>query len=875
MKLRALRLHNVRRFAGRGVAIENIGDGVNVLCAANEFGKSTCFDALHALFFLPHGSTKQAVTALRPYSGGNPLIEADIVTGRGRLRIAKQFFGGRRASVTDLDTGRLLAQADEAERILAELVHGGMGGPAGLLWVRQGITGIEPRAKGDEEGEKRARESVLSSVRGEVEALTGGRRMADVQAACEEDLARYVTATGRDKAGGPLAEARKECERLQDVEQRLARDVRDLQDALDARRRARARLAELEDADEDAARRRALDEAEQALAAARSHGEALQRAETAASIAQGRFERARTALEGFREILSHLGVTRVRQAEALRRRDQALERQLQVFAEVETTARQVEEAEQAESMAREALSRLERGEHAREAARRLALVTSTLEQADEAHKTLEILEEKRRDREMPDGRIEALERIETEIVGLRAAETAQAPVLRIDYEPDAPAVTLDGSALADGEEHPVAGPAVLTLPGIGRLSVTPRHRSAAEALGPALERRQGILAALGVENLAGARRRQIEAQALQSEAELARQRLILLAPQGLGAMRGEAERLGTEVASFPDDAPAGDLPAARLSFAAATRAVTESRNARRTLQPARDAADAALVAAEKALAALSAEREGLDLRLGPEADRAEREAGLVREVSQCSVANSESGQAVAVLRASAPDPEAAEASLARRRSALAAAVAETGRLREQLADLNGRIHTRSTDAVEEDWREAAEALSQAQATLARLEREVAVLTRLRDTLAAARTAAREHYFEPVMRELRPLLQSMFDDATVAFDDDTLLPRTVQRNGQVEEVERLSGGMREQLAVLTRLAFARLLAKDGRPAPVILDDALVYSDDDRIEKMFDALHRQSREQQIIVFSCRQRAFARLGGTALTLTDWTPG
>ena len=47
MKLTALRLHNVRRFAGTGVRIENIGDGINVLCAANEHGKSTCFDALH------------------------------------------------------------------------------------------------------------------------------------------------------------------------------------------------------------------------------------------------------------------------------------------------------------------------------------------------------------------------------------------------------------------------------------------------------------------------------------------------------------------------------------------------------------------------------------------------------------------------------------------------------------------------------------------------------------------------------------------------------------------------------------------------------------------------------------------------------------
>lgn len=75
-------------------------------------------------------------------------------------------------------------------------------------------------------------------------------------------------------------------------------------------------------------------------------------------------------------------------------------------------------------------------------------------------------------------------------------------------------------------------------------------------------------------------------------------------------------------------------------------------------------------------------------------------------------------------------------------------------------------------------------------------------------------------------------------------------------------------------MLTRLAFARVLAKDGRPAPVILDDALVYSDDDRIEKMFDALHRQAREQQIIVFSCRQRAFQKLGGNVLQMSDWAP-
>ncbi len=142
------------------------------------------------------------------------------------------------------------------------------------------------------------------------------------------------------------------------------------------------------------------------------------------------------------------------------------------------------------------------------------------------------------------------------------------------------------------------------------------------------------------------------------------------------------------------------------------------------------------------------------------------------------------------------------------------------------------------------------------------------------SLETARSHARDAYLRPILSELHPLLGLLFDDATIGFDEKTLLPETITRRGQVEDVERLSGGMREQLSVLTRLAFARLLAKDGRPAPVILDDALVYSDDDRIEKMFDALHRQARDQQIIVFSCRPRAFQRLGGRSLTATDWFP-
>ena len=71
-------------------------------------------------------------------------------------------------------------------------------------------------------------------------------------------------------------------------------------------------------------------------------------------------------------------------------------------------------------------------------------------------------------------------------------------------------------------------------------------------------------------------------------------------------------------------------------------------------------------------------------------------------------------------------------------------------------------------------------------------------------------------------------------------------------------------------MLVRLAFARMHARAGRTAPLVLDDALVFTDDDRIEAMFDALHRQASDLQIIVLTCRQRAFRDLGGNRLIIS-----
>ena len=67
--------------------------------------------------------------------------------------------------------------------------------------------------------------------------------------------------------------------------------------------------------------------------------------------------------------------------------------------------------------------------------------------------------------------------------------------------------------------------------------------------------------------------------------------------------------------------------------------------------------------------------------------------------------------------------------------------------------------------------------------------------------------------------------------------------------------------------MSSLAMGTLLAERGVNVPIILDDALVYCDDDRINLMFDALSRAGKNQQIIMLTCRSRSFVPVGGHTL--------
>ena len=150
------------------------------------------------------------------------------------------------------------------------------------------------------------------------------------------------------------------------------------------------------------------------------------------------------------------------------------------------------------------------------------------------------------------------------------------------------------------------------------------------------------------------------------------------------------------------------------------------------------------------------------------------------------------------------------------------------------------------------------------------EKEAAVLQLLLETLEAAEGEAKTRYLAPVVSRVEPYLKMLLPGANIVLDEDLRIA-AIQRAGQREDFDVLSGGTKEQLAVLRRLAFAELLLGQGRPATVILDDALAFSDDDRIESMFDVLMRAGDKVQIIVLTCRKRLFTQLGATPLEIRE----
>ncbi len=865
MKLRTIRLENVRRFVDP-VEIGGIGDGLNVFSAPNEHGKSTVFDALHALFFKPRKSWDREIRSLAPHAGGDPSVVVEIELDGGIHRIGKRWSHRRNGDARIETAGRLVAQADQAEAWIAETLKAPRdGGPAGLLWVRQGLAGLD-----DGEPARRTRRDLLASVAGEVEAMTGGRRMDAARERCRRELGRYLTPTGRAKTDGPLRRRQDEVAALRLERGERAGKSEQLRAELDRRRELRRELADLEDPEEETRRGERLAAAQAAHDEASRHAGSLQEAKNREHAKRLEAQRTAERLKELERDLSEMaGAASAHQAA----KDEAQGARERLRLAEGAMSEAADAHRSASARAKTAADALRRSLRAEAAAAAAGHRKDLIERIDRAEELRRRAERALADAgaELPDPALEEIEELDKSARVLKKARDLEAGAIAMAYAPGRrDGVSLDGRPLPDGERLSIPDGARLESEGIGRLDIHPGRRPDDGTLAEAEARLARALEAAEADTVADARasvlrRRDAEQRQRDAEAELAG-----LAPDGIDALRARLAGLPQPVADG-DDVPAAEE--ARQEDEAAGRALAEAReehdaardaHGRAQAEAARadEAAEGAGTRLERATAALS----GLD---EPEAERAVREETLSRTRSELEDAIRRREEA----EAAAPDPEAAATALERARSAVKGAEKDRNRIRLELGKLDVSIGIRAGEAVDEELADCDVRLGSAETALADLEFEVAVLKKLDAALEKARASARDRYVQPVMTELVPLLRLFWPEAELRFDPEAMLPAALVRAGTEESFDILSGGTQEQIALLVRLAFARLLARAGAPAPVILDDAIVYTDDDRIERMFDALTRQARDLQIVVFSCRQKAFRDLGGRGLRLRPAT--
>jgi hypothetical protein len=569
-----------------------------------------------------------------------------------------------------------------------------------------------------------------------------------------------------------------------------------------------------------------------------------------------------------------------------------LQAQAAAAAEELATAAEVQEA--AEDAAEEARAAVEASQARVDAARRDVEQLSVREEADRLAARLAKVDTAQRELERTDRELagialtdERMRAIEAAAVALERAagqvELASAHVeitaiadveVRVDGEP----VTLDaGTTWSSG----VSAPTDIELPGLLSTRVVPGTPASdmQTKLQAAQEVLAGALATAGVEDVGAARvqdqrRRElltirakthatIEALTGDDTADELRTRLdrfqaLMPAEAGLWDAAGDPDAARTEldaaVAAYKQ--AMADCETHRKVAEAAAKRLGERSTRANVLREKLSAAQAELTVARERLTVQRQSVSDDDLAVKAEADgeEARRGTGLVAELG-AELARTAPETVVATL----DDAIRRADSLQHRHDEAAEALRE---VTTQLK-LYGTEGRRGRLDVAETEREHAEA------EYLRVHRRARAAQLLRSVMARHRDATRLRYVDPFRAQVERLGRIVFGESfEVEIDSDLrICSRTL--SGRTVPYESLSGGAKEQMGIVARLASAALVAKEDS-VPVIIDDALGFTDADRLTKMGAVFNAVGGDGQVIVLTCSPERYASVGGHHIELT-----
>ena len=895
MKIRTLELDQFRRF-DRPVRLGGFGDGVNVLCGPNECGKSTVLEAIRGLLFERHTSRADVVKRMQPRAGASsPRLAMEFELPGGRWRVEKRFLHREPLALLTAPDGARY-EGDAAEEQLQELLGFAAPGKQGSRPEHVGLWGallVTQRASLDQAdlGSDLARATVAGCLEADVGALAaGGERGQATLRVVQARLSSYLDGRGNLKGRHKevitaLAEAEARLAALHARQARLRQD----EEALAA---VQAELARKENPDGARRDEETLADARRRREAALLHEERITSARRAAEIARRALDDARAERDAR---AARAGA--VAAAEAALARAGAEEERL--GAEASGTRGVIAECEaalaEAQGRADWAITQLRRARHAALLAGLVAsrdAHTAALRLTEEAEQRANDLVARLEAVALTPARVDAVRVADRALLRARAAVEAQAVQIEYDLLPEAAGrVWIGGSAAAERGTALAGSDTEVVVEGVGRLMVRPVARDKGKAAAQLWDAEAALATTLGEAGCADSDEAEVrwaEWERLSRDLVDARAELAWLAPgdaaaglpPGVGPLRAHVDVLGRRVAAGRGELGLTEGPGVQNAGAEADTAEAEIQDAQDALAQMRAGHDAALrdhadrrerlACAAAEAGARRSERDRL-AREAAQAEARESAAGLELRAAEARDGYDRCHRAIEALEQDRPEDTAAamQARVQRYERAIQGRREAVQKLREERSALRARIVQEGGAGLGEQvaaTERERDLLGRERDTHAR---EVEVLTLLRDTLLGAEREAKERYLTPVVRRITPYLRGLFPGAELACDENFRVVSLSRDSRAAESFDALSDGTQEQVAILARLAFAEMLLDQGRPALVVLDDALAYSDADRMERMFDVLTQAGAKLQILVLTCRADLFGRLGATTLSL------
>jgi len=870
-------------------------DGLNILAERNEFGKSTILAAIRGVLFERHGSQARSVVSMRHRTNKtSPLVSLEFEVAGKTYHIEKRFLHREPYARLSMSDGSVLhgeAAEEQLQRILNFSRAGNQGatidsiGMWGALWVPQ-------RHSVDQADlPESARQTIHGCLESEVGSLAGGTRGRKLILGAQAELAKLLNGNG--KPVGRYKEAIEEVTRAKDHLGKLEAKQNALLDDIAALQTARRRLRDTDDSGQNM-------ETEELLAQARKDREAAQRFEDQEGTEKANLQLAENRLaEAQREV----------DARSQRQDDIADAQKRSVAATVAELkeARALEDSKSALDRQRVQLARATTDLDAASQALRIARIQKDLatnakileglerrlEQADIAQGRLDDLLTQLRAFKVSKESLDAARAIRATMQQTQAALEVQATHVSLDLLPNAGNLVRVNGRPNSFTSITVIEDTIIDIEGVGRISVSPgiKDRETLLAnLSDAGGRLTGLLREMSVDTIEQAEaelelRSRCELDAKQAKAEVALyesgdkgQKV----PPGVESLRSQVSALrGALVAgltsanldSLLEPEVALDLlRAAELHEEEVSKSVAVARAPIPELQ---EMYDLALKSHTRADATMNTANGGLEKL------KRELEQALRRESTDALSERLRSAvNGLAVQRAVWDELQRTrpvdsvlvlDARIKRYLKAREQFFDERTRTQQEIAVLESRIGREEGIGIEEQIAAAGRAVEAFENTRDRYARDVNVLKLLLQTLQDCEHVAKERYMAPVVRRVTPYLQTLFPGSSITCDENFQITGVIREQEQSEGFGVLSVGTQEQIAVLTRLAFADMLVESGRPAMIILDDALAYSDRDRLERMFDLLSAAATRTQILILTCRGELFTRLGGTRVRATS----